>query len=169
MKTSQRSRRSRLLLAGMLVTAHFGMTAEFGQAQTTPGSDDTVTVTDDSSTWITPLTGNAVNIPAGADGVVINNQLGGRIISDSSAVNTEANTTVNNGGRIQGDVNGINFVNGLGSGTVNNAPTGEVLSNSRAINIGGQVEINNAGAILGTGDQRNGTVYSDSSSQQLQY
>ena len=37
-----------------------------------------------------------------------------------------------------------------------------ISSDSRAINIGGSVAVSNAGQILGTGDQRNGTVYSDS-------
>ncbi|MEM6689848.1 MAG: PEP-CTERM sorting domain-containing protein [Planctomycetota bacterium] len=109
------------------------------------------------------VTGNAVNIPAGADGVTVNNVPGGRIISDATAVNTEANTDINNGGTIQGTVNGVNFANGLGSGNLTNTSTGEVLSDSRAVNIGGQVNVSNSGAILGTGNQRNGTIYSDSS------
>ena len=105
---------------------------------------------------------NGVDIPAGSDGVVINNIQGGNIIAPNDAIVTRADTTVINAGNIAGGNNGINFVNGAGSGSVTNTTTGVISSDSRAINIGGEVAVSNAGQIVGTGDQRNGTIYSDS-------
>lgn len=71
-------------------------------------------------------------------------------------------------GVIYGTNNGLYFgnpVNGEGAdhtgGVVNNA--GTISSDSRAVNIDGTgLVLNNSGSILGTGNQRNGTIYSDS-------
>ena len=80
--------------------------------------------------------------------------------------------TLNNeaGGTISGTQNGVYFGNatpaggGENTGTVNNA--GVFSSDSRALNIdGGGLTVNNTGQIIGTGDQRNGTVYADSTAQ----
>ncbi len=65
------------------------------------------------------------------------------------------------GGEISGTNNGVYFGDGDHSGGrfVN---AGTVSSDSRAVNIDGDgLQVVNAGAIVGTGDQRNGTVYSD--------
>ena len=76
--------------------------------------------------------------------------------------------TLNNeaGGTISGTQNGVYFGNatpaggGENTGTVNNA--GVISSDSRALNIDGTgLTVNNTGQIIGTGDQRNGTVYPD--------
>ena len=132
-------------------------------AQTTePGEDETITVTDSPSTWLQEQQ-NAITIPTGANGVVINNEKGGVISSEqATAIETSASTTINNLGNIFGGFNGVNFVNGLGSGFLDNGRSGVISSDSRAVNIGGVVQLVNDGQILGTGDQRNGTVYSDS-------
>jgi len=103
-----------------------------------------------------------VVIPQGADGVTINNPEPGAIVATGNAIKTSADTDITNAGLIDGGVNGVNFVNGLGSGSLTNSETGRIQSDSRAVNIGGTVELSNAGQILGTGNQRNGTVYSDS-------
>ena len=135
-------------------------------AQTTttasPTANQEVAVTSDSSTWIQVLQANGIDIPAGADGVVISNGAGGVITAPLDAIVTQADTTIVNAGNISGGVNAINFVNGAGSGSVTNLASGVISSDSRAINIGGPVAVKNAGTIIGTGDQRNGTVYSDS-------
>jgi len=105
---------------------------------------------------------NAITIPAGADGVAINNETGGVITStNATAIETSASTSISNFGSISGGENGVNFVNGAGSGTLSNGTTGTISSDSRAVNIGGAVQLTNKGQIVGTGDQRNGTVYSD--------
>ncbi len=71
------------------------------------------------------------------------------------------NATIRNLGTIEGGVNGVNFVNGgESSGSLVNS--GTISSDSRAVNIGGDgIRVTNNGDIIGTGDQRNGTVYSD--------
>ena len=128
----------------------------------TPSANQEVEVTEDSSTWIQVLQSNGIEIPAGADGVVINNGAGGVITAPLDAIVTQSDTTIFNAGRIEGGVNAINFVNGAGSGSVTNLASGVISSDSRAINIGGPVAVKNAGQIIGTGNQRNGTIYSDS-------
>lgn len=75
--------------------------------------------------------------------------------------------TINNDGLIAGVSNGLYFGNATPAGggdftgaVVNN--TGIIASDSRALNIDGTgLTVNNSGQILGTGDQRNGTVYAD--------
>ncbi|MEM9011428.1 MAG: calcium-binding protein [Pseudomonadota bacterium] len=78
-----------------------------------------------------------------------------------------ADADAENHGRIVGDLNGVNFVNGgTSSGDLTNF--GRIASDSRAVNIGGDgVELENHGLIVGTGDQRNGTVYSDGTSDNV--
>jgi len=70
---------------------------------------------------------------------------------------------INNSGTIAGVQNGLYFGTGDHTGgVVNNLEGGVISSDSRALNIDGiGLEVNNAGQILGTGDQRNGTVYAD--------
>ena len=131
-------------------------------AQAVPSANDTLEVTEDSSTWLLGGPTNAIDIPAGANGVVINNGLGGNITSQATAIRTEAQTTVNNAGNIFGGFNAVEFVNGLGSGSLTNFASGVISSDSRAVNLGGPAVLTNFGQILGTGNQRNGTVYSDS-------
>ncbi len=79
------------------------------------------------------------------------------------------NGTITNevGGTISGVQNGLYFGNATPAGggdftgaVVNNA--GTISSGSRALNIDGAgLVVNNSGSILGTGNQRNGTVYAD--------
>ena len=79
--------------------------------------------------------------------------------------------TLDNTGVISGTTNGLYFgnaVDGEGAdhtgGVVNNS--GVISSDSRAVNLDGTgLELNNEGSILGTGNQRNGTVYADSTAQ----
>ena len=53
-------------------------------AQNVPSPGGTVEVTSDSSTWLQESATNAITIPAGADGVTINNVPGG-VISSANA------------------------------------------------------------------------------------
>ena len=149
-----------LMAVGLAVVA-FAAPPAVGQSE--PESGDTVTVTQDSSTWLQEGPVNAITIGKGSDGVTVNNSQGGVITSaDATAIETSADTTINNFGNIFGGFNGVDFRNGFGSGVLNNGATGSISSNSRAVNIGGSVDLTNAGQIFGTGDQRNGTIYSDS-------
>ncbi|WP_108787311.1 autotransporter domain-containing protein [Erythrobacter sp. Alg231-14] len=80
---------------------------------------------------------------------------------------------LNNSGTISGVNNGLYFGNPVPAGgadhtggVVNNLADGVISSDSRALNIDGTgLVVNNAGTILGTGNQRNGTVYSDITAQ----
>jgi uncharacterized protein with beta-barrel porin domain len=79
--------------------------------------------------------------------------------------------TIDNSGTISGVQNGLYFGNATPAGggdfsaaIVNNS--GIISSGSRALNIDGTgLTVNNSGQIIGTGNQRNGTVYADSSAQ----
>ena len=151
-----------LLAAGCLIATS---PAAFGQTTSTvaPTGGDTVTVTEDSSTWITVLQQNAIDIPAGADGVVISNGNGGVITAPLNAIISAADATaIINAGQIAGGLNGINFVSST-NGSITNLAGGTITSDSRAVDLGNETVLNNAGAILGTGNQRNGTVYADAS------
>lgn len=69
-------------------------------------------------------------------------------------------------GVISGAQNGLYFGNDADhtGGVVNNL--GTISSDSRALNIDGTgLVVNNSGSIVGTGNQRNGTVYADSTAQ----
>ncbi|GIT92778.1 hemolysin D [Jannaschia pagri] len=120
----------------------------------------------------TPLAGDGVRIGnvgnVGATDAVITNS--GAITSEG-ANGTVAGVRVVNGidfqgeltssGTISGVQNGVYFGTGdhTGGSFVN---SGVVSSDSRALNIDGEgLEVLNTGVILGTGDQRNGTVYAD--------
>ena len=105
-------------------------------------------------------------------------------ITNSGTINSESTTgttaglrfvngidfagTIDNSGTISGAQNGVYFgnpVDGAGAdhsnGVFNNLEGGTISSDSRAFNIDGEgLTLNNAGTIIGTGDQRNGTVYS---------
>ena len=130
-------------------------------AQVVPPAGATVTVT--TGNPIQETTASAITVPSASTGVTIDNNAGGVISSAAaSAIETSADTTINNSGTASGGFNGVNFVNGAGSGVLNNSATGSITSDSRGVNIGGSVQLTNQGSILGTGDQRNGTVYSDS-------
>ncbi len=106
-------------------------------------------------------------------------------ITNSGTINSESNQgttaglrfvngisfagTIDNSGTISGVRNGVYFGNpvmGQGAdhsnGVFTNTATGVISSDSRAFNIDGiGLTLNNAGSILGTGNQRNGTLYSD--------
>ncbi len=107
---------------------------------------------------------NSGNITSeGANGTVS----GLRVVNGVSFQGTIDNEV---GGLISGTQNGLYFGNAVPSGgsdhtggIVNNA--GTISSDSRALNIDGEgLVVNNSGSILGTGDQRNGTVYFDGTS-----
>ncbi len=150
-----------LLVTGLIAASSHSTVLAQNTSTQTPSANDSVNVTDDMMTWVQVMAANGIDIPSGADGVVINNGVGGQITASLNAIVTEADTTVINAGNISGGTNAINFVNGQGSGSVTNAATGVISSDSRAINIGGSVDVDNAGQIVGTGNQRNGTVYAD--------
>ena len=93
------------------------------------------------------LNGRHSTITAGETAVEVNGD-------DARVVNT---------GKISGGFNGVSFASDdLDDGLLVNF--GTITSDSRAVNIDGEdVTVINHGHILGTGDQRNGTIYADAS------
>ena len=126
----------------------------------------------------TDADGNVTFAPGAFTGTISNS---GKIASGDNTAGTVAGVravnglsfqgTLDNSGVISGTTNGLYFgnaINGEGAdhtgGVVNNS--GVISSDSRALNIDGTgLEVNNTGSILGTGNQRNGTVYADSTAQ----
>ena len=71
---------------------------------------------------------------------------------------------IENVGFISGAFNGVSFSDEQIGSVLDNF--GTVISDSRAVEIDGSgLTINNSGAIIGSGNQRNGTIYSDSTAQ----
>lgn len=84
----------------------------------------------------------------------------------ANRIGFQGTLTNEEGGVISGAQNGLYFGNDADhtGGVVNNA--GTISSDSRALNIDGTgLVVSNSGSILGTGNQRNGTVYADSTAQ----
>ncbi len=109
-------------------------------------------------------TGDTATVAIEGDRGTLNNFSTANIEAEGTGVEISGErANVRNFGTIEGDVNGVDFVNGgQSSGRLTNV--GTITSDSRAVNIGGDgVRISNFGDILGTGNQRNGTIYSDGS------
>ncbi len=104
------------------------------------------------------LTGNVVNQGSISSESEVGSTSGVRFVD---GVGVQGNVINREGGEISGTNNGVYFGEGDHSGGrfVN---AGTVSSDSRAVNIDGDgLQVVNSGSIVGTGDQRNGTVYSD--------
>ncbi len=113
-------------------------------------------------------TGDGTTLSIQGDKARVNNERDGKILAEQTALEiTGERATILNRGLIDGGVNGIDFSNGgASSGRVTNY--GTIQSDSRAVNIGGDgVALYNFGQILGTGNQRNGTVYADASADNI--
>ncbi|WP_179379322.1 beta strand repeat-containing protein [Jannaschia marina] len=86
----------------------------------------------------------------------------------ATAIDVTGSAAVRNFGAISGDFNGVSFSGANSSGTLDNFRGGVITSDSRAVNIQGQgVSVRNFGDILGTGDQRNGTIYTDAGAEDV--
>ncbi|ELS02264.1 putative calcium-binding protein [Xenococcus sp. PCC 7305] len=82
--------------------------------------------------------------------------LGGVVVEDGVGFDGY----IDNEGLITGPRNGLYIGNANHNLTINNA--GSITSGSRAVNLdGNNILFNNTGLVLGTGNQRNGTVYID--------
>ncbi|MEM7211928.1 MAG: calcium-binding protein, partial [Pseudomonadota bacterium] len=107
-------------------------------------------------------TGQTATVQIDGDDAFVGNARHAEITADDTATRvTGEDARIANFGDIEGGVNGVDFANnGESSGRLLNY--GTVSSDSRAVNIGGEgILIANAGEIVGTGDQRNGTIYSN--------
>ncbi|MFK8183191.1 MAG: hypothetical protein AB8B99_07435 [Phormidesmis sp.] len=88
--------------------------------------------------------------------------LGGLVVEDGVAFS--GNITNTRSGLISGPRNGLYIGNAEHNLTIDNS--GRIESGSRAVNIDGSgVRLQNSGEIIGTGNQRNGTIYSDATAE----
>lgn len=88
--------------------------------------------------------------------------LGGLVVEDGVAFSGEIDNV--RGGVISGPRNGLYIGEAEHNLTINNR--GRIESGSRVVNIDGSgVRFSNSGEVIGTGNQRNGTVYADSTAE----
>lgn len=81
---------------------------------------------------------------------------GGVVVEDGVGYRGE----INNTGSISGSQNGIYVGDAKHNSTITNEQSGIIESGSRVVNLDGEdLTFNNKGLAIGTGDQRNGTVY----------
>ncbi|MEP3638461.1 MAG: CHRD domain-containing protein [Paracoccaceae bacterium] len=75
---------------------------------------------------------------------------------------------IRNFGDIAGELNGVEFTGAGSSGTLDNFRGGVISSDSRAVEIEGEgISVRNFGDIVGTGDQRNGTIYTNATAEDV--
>ncbi len=86
----------------------------------------------------------------------------------ASGVQVTGSADIRNFGEIAGEFNGVQFAGAGSSGTLDNFRGGVISSDSRAVDIQGEgVSVRNFGDIVGTGAQRNGTIYSNATAEDV--
>ncbi|MGZ2258858.1 CHRD domain-containing protein [Roseobacter sp. A03A-229] len=86
----------------------------------------------------------------------------------ATGVQITGSASVRNFGDIAGEFNGVQFAGPQSSGSLDNFRGGVISSDSRAVDIQGDgVDVRNFGDIIGTGDQRNGTIYTNSTAEDV--
>ncbi|WP_170326441.1 beta strand repeat-containing protein [Ruegeria arenilitoris] len=86
----------------------------------------------------------------------------------ATGVQVTGSASVRNFGEIAAEFNGVQFAGPDSSGSLDNFRGGVISSDSRAVDIQGQgVDVRNFGDIIGTGDQRNGTIYTNSTAEDV--
>ena len=108
-----------------------------------------------------------------ADDVQVFNFRTGSIDANGAAatgveVTDGSSADIRNFGSIAGELNGVEFSGSNSSGTLDNFRGGVISSDSRAVEIEGEgVSVRNFGDIVGTGDQRNGTIYTNATAEDV--
>lgn len=121
------------------------------------------------------VTNNAVAaVQAQGEDVDVFNFRSGRIEANSgldalaTGIQVTGSAAVRNFGEIAGEFNGVQFAGAGSSGSLDNFRGGVISSDSRAVDIQGQgIDVRNFGDIIGTGDQRNGTIYTNSTAEDI--
>ncbi len=86
----------------------------------------------------------------------------------ATGVQVTGSADIRNFGEIAGEFNGVQFAGAGSSGSLDNFRGGVISSDSRAVDIQGEgVSVRNFGDIIGTGDQRNGTIYTNSTAEDV--
>ena len=82
------------------------------------------------------------------------------------AIDITGSADIRNFGTIEADFTAVDFSGAEAGGSLINARSGDITSDSRAVNIDGDdVSFRNFGDVIGTGDQRNGTVYANDTAE----
>ncbi|MEO0667138.1 MAG: CHRD domain-containing protein [Pseudomonadota bacterium] len=113
----------------------------------------------------------AVSVDA-ADVQVFNFRSGSIDANGADAAGIEvtdgSSADIRNFGSIAGEQNGVEFSGADSSGTLDNFRGGVISSDSRAVEIEGDgISVRNFGDIIGTGDQRNGTIYTNETAEDV--
>ena len=110
--------------------------------------------------------GDTATVEINGDDARIDNRRGGSIEAEDTGILVNGDDArIDNAGIIQGGVNGVRVASD-GSGSASILNRGIIKSDSRAVDIDGEgTTLFNSGLILGTGDQRNGTVYADDTAE----
>ncbi len=88
----------------------------------------------------------------------------------ATGIKVAGSADIRNFGEIAGEFNGVQFIGAGSSGRLDNFRGGVISSDSRAVDIQGQgVSVRNFGDIIGTGDQRNGTIYTNSTAEDVSF
>ncbi|WP_300037145.1 CHRD domain-containing protein [uncultured Roseobacter sp.] len=108
----------------------------------------------------------------GADAQVFNFRSGDIDANGAVATGIEvtdgASADIRNFGSIAGELNGVEFSGANSSGTLDNFRGGVISSDSRAVEIEGEgISVRNFGDIVGTDDQRNGTIYTNATAEDV--
>ncbi len=86
----------------------------------------------------------------------------------ATGVQVTGSAAIRNFGEIAGEFNGVQFAGAGSSGSLDNFSGGVISSDSRAVDIQGEgIDVRNFGDIIGTGDQRNGTIYTNSTAENV--
>ncbi len=120
-------------------------------------------------------TNNAVAaIQAQGEDVDVFNFRTGRIEANNgpdalaTGIQATGSSDIRNFGEITGEFNGLQFAGPQSSGSLDNFRGGVISSDSRAVDIQGEgIDVRNFGDIVGTGDQRNGTIYTNSTAEDV--
>ena len=84
----------------------------------------------------------------------------------ATGIQVSGSADIRNFGIVDGEFNGVQFAGAQSSGRLDNFSGGVISSDSRAVDIQGEgVSVRNFGDIVGTGDQRNGTIYTNSTAE----
>ena len=88
--------------------------------------------------------------------------------AQATGVQVTGSADIRNFSDIAGDFNGVQFAGTNSTGTLDNFRGGVISSDSRSVDIQGEgVSVRNFGDIVGTGAQRNGTIYTNATAEDV--
>lgn len=175
------SLRTRLLTSSSIAqeTARDGQTLFNGFFQSTVVTNTPAFLLDDNqarllnSGAIESANAEAAILASGDDAQIFNFRTG-RVEAQNgpdalaAGIKVTGSAAIRNFGEVEGGFNGVQFAGLSSSGTLDNFHGGVISSDSRAVDIQGQdISVRNFGEITGTGDQRNGTIYTNATAEDV--